>query len=82
MILLDEPTAGVNPTLTMQLMKAIKKLQQREHKSVFIIEHSMKVISSICDKVFVLNFGRKMAEGTPGEIQKNEKVLEAYLGGA
>jgi len=82
MILLDEPTAGVNPTLTMQLMKAIKELQQREHKSVFIIEHSMKVISSICDKVFVLNFGKKMAEGTPAEIQKNEKVLEAYLGGA
>ena len=81
MILLDEPTAGVNPTLTMQLMKAIKELQQREHKSVFIIEHSMKVISSICDKVYVLNFGRKMAEGTPAEIQKNEKVLEAYLGG-
>jgi ABC-type branched-subunit amino acid transport system ATPase component len=81
MILLDEPTAGVNPTLTMQLMKAIRELQQREHKSVFIIEHSMKVISSICDKVFVLNFGKKMAEGTPAEIQKNEKVLEAYLGG-
>ena len=77
----SSPQAGVNPTLTMQVMKAIKKLQQREHKSVFIIEHSMKVISSICDKVFVLNFGKKMAEGTPAEIQKNEKVLEAYLGG-
>jgi ABC-type branched-subunit amino acid transport system ATPase component len=82
LILLDEPTAGVNPTLTMQLMKVIKELQKKEHKSVFIIEHSMKVISGICDKVFVLNFGKKMTEGTPAEIQQDEQVLEAYLGGA
>jgi len=82
LILLDEPTAGVNPTLTMQLMKVIKELQKKEHKSVFIIEHSMKVISGICDKVFVLNFGKKMTEGTPAEIQQDEQVLAAYLGGA
>jgi len=82
LILLDEPTAGVNPTLTMQLMKVIKELQKKEHKSVFIIEHSMKVISAICDKVFVLNFGKKMTEGTPAEIQQDEQVLAAYLGGA
>lgn len=82
LILLDEPTAGVNPTLTMQLMKVIKELQKKEHKAVFIIEHSMKVISGICDKVFVLNFGKKMTEGTPAEIQQDEQVLAAYLGGA
>ncbi len=82
LILLDEPTAGVNPTLTMELMKVIKELQKREHKAFFIIEHSMKVISDICDKVFVLNFGRKLAEGTPEEIQQDEEVLEAYLRGA
>ena len=82
LILLDEPTAGVNPTLTMELMKVIKELQKREHKSFFIIEHSMKVISDICDKVFVLNFGKKLAEGTPEEIQQDEEVLEAYLRGA
>jgi len=81
MILLDEPTAGVNPTLRVQLMEAIKKLQKLEKKAFFIIEHSMKVISSICDKVYVLNFGQKIAKGTPEEIQKNEQVLEAYLGG-
>ncbi|HDM09979.1 MAG: ABC transporter ATP-binding protein [Deltaproteobacteria bacterium] len=81
MILLDEPTAGVNPTLTTQLIKVIRELQKKEHKSVLIIEHSMKVISSICDKVFVLNYGQVIAEGTPEEIQKNDKVLEAYLGG-
>ncbi|MEJ2731117.1 MAG: ATP-binding cassette domain-containing protein [Deltaproteobacteria bacterium] len=82
MILLDEPTAGVNPTLRVQLMEAIKKLQKMEKCTFFIIEHSMKVISGICDKVYVLNFGQKIAEGTPEEIQRNEQVLEAYLGGA
>ena len=82
LILLDEPTAGVNLTLTMELLEAIRELQEKEHKSFLIIEHSMKVISDICDKVFVLNFGRKMAEGTPEEIQQNEQVLKAYLGGA
>lgn len=82
MILLDEPTAGVNPTLRVQLMEAIQKLQKIEKKAVFIIEHSMKVISGICDSVYVLNFGQKIAEGTPEEIQKNEQVLEAYLSGS
>jgi len=82
LILLDEPTAGVNPTLTMQLMKVIKELHKKERNSFFIIEHSMKVISDICDKVFVLNFGKKMAEGTPAEIQQDEQVLKAYLSGA
>jgi ABC-type branched-subunit amino acid transport system ATPase component len=82
MILLDEPTAGVNPTLRVQLMEAIKRLQEMEKKAFFIIEHSMKVISNICDKVYVLNFGKKIAEGTPEEIQQNEQVLEAYLSGA
>jgi branched-chain amino acid transport system ATP-binding protein len=82
LILLDEPTAGVNPTLTMDLLKVIRELQKREGKSFFIIEHSMKVISSICDKVIVLNFGKKIAEGTPGEIQQDKEVLEAYLSGA
>jgi ABC-type branched-subunit amino acid transport system ATPase component len=82
LILLDEPTAGVNLTLTRDLLKVIKKLQKKEGKSFFIIEHSMKVISDICDRVYVLNFGRKMAEGTPEEIQQNEQVLKAYLSGA
>jgi len=82
MILLDEPTAGVNPTLVVQLIEAIKRLKEMERRSFFIIEHSMKVISSICDKVYVLNFGQKIAEGTPEEIQQNEQVLEAYLTGA
>lgn len=82
LILLDEPTAGVNLTLTMQLLEVIKELQEKKRKTFFIIEHSMKVISNICDKVFVLNFGKNMAEGTPEEIQQNEQVLKAYLSGA
>lgn len=82
LILLDEPTAGVNLTLTMDLLKVIGELQKEEGKTFFIIEHSMKVISHICDKVFVLNFGKKMAEGTPEEIQQDERVLKAYLRGA
>lgn len=82
LILLDEPTAGVNLTLTMDLLKVIRELQKKESKTFFIIEHSMKVISDICDKVFVLNFGKKMAEGTPEEIQQDEQVLKAYLRGA
>ena len=82
MILLDEPTAGVNPTLRTQLMEAIKQLQKMEKCTFFIIEHSMKVISGICEKVYVLNFGQKIAEGTPKEIQQDGQVLDAYLGGA
>lgn len=82
LILLDEPTAGVNPTLTSNLLKVMKELQKEEHKAFFIVEHNMKVISDICDKVFVLNFGKKLAEGTPEEIQQDEQVLEAYLGTA
>jgi ABC-type branched-subunit amino acid transport system ATPase component len=79
LILLDEPTAGVNPTLTLELMHAIKTMNREKDTSFLIIEHSMKVISGICDRVVVLNFGKKLAEGKPAEIQKNEKVLEAYL---
>lgn len=80
-ILLDEPTAGVNPTLTKSLMRLIEDLR-KGGKTFFFVEHNMKVISDICDKVYVLDFGRKIAEGTPGEIQQNEEVLEAYLSGS
>lgn len=82
LILLDEPTAGVNPTLTMELIRAIQLFRQEKGKSFLIIEHSMKVISEICDRVCVLNFGEKLAEGKPGEIQKDDRVLQAYLSGA
>ncbi len=80
-ILLDEPTAGVNPTLSKSLMRLIEDLR-KQGKTFFFVEHNMKVISDICDKVYVLDFGRKIAEGTPPEIQQNEDVLEAYLSGS
>ncbi|MBW1668913.1 MAG: ABC transporter ATP-binding protein [Deltaproteobacteria bacterium] len=82
LLLLDEPTAGVNPTLIKDLVIAIKKLRDEREKTILLVEHNMKVISEICDKVIVLNFGKKIAEGTPEEIQENEAVLEAYLSGS
>ena len=82
LILLDEPTAGVNPTLIKDLIVVIRKLKDDEGKTILLVEHNMKVISEICDKVVVLDFGQKIAEGTPQEIQKNTRVLEAYLSGS
>jgi len=80
-ILLDEPAAGVNPTLIKSLMGLIEDLREQGRTFLFV-EHNMKVISDFCDKVYVLDFGRNIAEGTPSEIQQNEEVLEAYLSGS
>jgi len=80
LVLLDEPTAGVNLTLTKKFTEFIKELQVKQGKSFFLVEHDMNLISSICDKVYVLDVGEKIAEGTPEQIQKDERVLEVYLG--
>jgi branched-chain amino acid transport system ATP-binding protein len=79
LLLLDEPAAGMNPEETYQLMEIIRKIRERKI-SVFLIEHDMQVIMDVCERILVLNYGKKIAEGEPEAIQNNSEVIEAYLG--
>jgi neutral amino acid transport system ATP-binding protein len=79
LILLDEPAAGVNPTLINQICDHIQRWNQ-EGITFLMIEHNMDVIMSLCDRVWVLTEGRNLADGIPAEIQRNPDVLAAYLG--
>ena len=79
LILLDEPAAGVNPTLLNELLAAITRLRD-QGKTILIVEHDMKVVMGLCETVFVLDYGEKIAEGPPGVIQTDERVIEAYFG--
>ena len=79
LILLDEPAAGVNRTLLNDLLAAITRLRD-QGKTILIVEHDMKVVMGLCETVFVLDYGKKIAEGSPGAIQGDERVIEAYFG--
>jgi len=79
LVLLDEPAAGVNRTLLNDLLEAVRRLRD-QGKTVLLVEHDMKVVMGLCDTVFVLDDGEKIAEGPPGVIQTDERVIEAYFG--
>ena len=80
LLLLDEPAAGMNPQETQELTDFIREIREKYDLTVFMIEHHMDLVMQISDRIYVLDFGKLIAQGTPAEIQNNQRVIDAYLG--